>query len=42
MLLSLAAAWFLPTEGRIRRILDDRREVERVARGDTAKATAAD
>jgi FSR family fosmidomycin resistance protein-like MFS transporter len=42
MLLSLVAAWFLPTEGRIRRILDDRREVERVARGDTAKATAAD
>jgi FSR family fosmidomycin resistance protein-like MFS transporter len=42
MLLSLAAAWFLPTEGRIRRILDDRREVERVARGDAAKATVAD
>jgi FSR family fosmidomycin resistance protein-like MFS transporter len=42
MLLSLVAAWFLPTEGRIRRILDDRREVERVARGDAANATAAD
>jgi FSR family fosmidomycin resistance protein-like MFS transporter len=42
MLLSLVAAWFLPTEGRIRRILDDRREVERVARGDAANATVAD
>jgi FSR family fosmidomycin resistance protein-like MFS transporter len=42
MLLSLVAAWFLPTEGRIRRILDDRREVERLARGDAARATAAD
>lgn len=36
--LSLAAAWFLPSEGRISKILNDRREVERLARDEAAPA----